>query len=168
MSENKPPLLLSNYFVEKLHFEALPKFDPNLPDAGAMSVDPDVFNVPNQPHDYMVRLGVSLSAPAGSNTRCRLNFSLIGFFRVDEAVPDKLRNEMVYGNAPLILFGIARQLAAEITANGPYGKVILGTVNFTEIFRRKAAEAAPKAAGSDEFKVSDKPVATTRRPRVKA
>jgi len=161
-------LLLSNYFVEKLEFEALPKFNPALPDAGILTVDPDVFKVPNQPYDYMVRLRVGLSAPPGSNARCRLNFSLIGFFHVDEKAPEKIRNEMVYGNAPLILFGIARQLAAEMTANGPYGKVILGTVNFTEIFRRKAAEAAPKAAGSDEFKVSDKPAASRRRPRVKA
>jgi preprotein translocase subunit SecB len=161
MNEQKPPLLLSNYFVEKLNYEALPGFDPAAPGAEEMVVDPDVYPVPDKPGMFMVRLHVALAGPPKSNSRCRLDFSLVGFFQVDDKTPEKLRNEMVFGNAPLILFGIARQVVAETTANGPYGKVILGTVNFTEIFRRKAA-ALPKPA-SAEFSVSDKPASRPRR-----
>jgi hypothetical protein len=124
MNEQKPPLLLSNYFVEKLNYEALPGFDPAAPGAEEMVVDPDVYPVPDKPGMFMVRLHVALAGPPKSNSRCRLDF-------------------------------------AETTANGPYGKVILGTVNFTEIFRRKAA-ALPKPA-SAEFSVSDKPASRPRR-----
>ncbi|MBN2464615.1 protein-export chaperone SecB [candidate division WOR-3 bacterium] len=155
MSDNQPPLQLSNYFVEKLEYEALPGFDPRKPGAEELTVDPDIYPVPDRPHEFMVRLRVRLAGPAKSNSRCRLGFSLVGFFAVGADADDKLKNEMVFVNAPLILFGIARQVAAEVTANGPYGKVILRTVNFTEVFRRKAAAATPPAAA--EFKVSDKP-----------
>lgn len=141
MNTAKPPLQLSNYFIEKLDYEAIPGFKPARPGAEKLKVDPDVFEIPGKPHDFMVRLRVSLAGPPKSNSRCRLSFSLVGFFHVDEKAPERLRNEMVFGNAPLILFGIARQVAAETTANGPYGKVILGTVNFTEIFERKATPA---------------------------
>jgi len=161
MSEQKPPLLLSNYFVEKLDYEAVPGFNPAEPGAEVMAVDPDVYPVPDKPGMFMVRLHVALAGPPKSNSRCRLILSLVGFFQADAKAPDKLRNDMVFGNAPLILFGIARQVVAETTANGPYGKVILGTVNFTEIFRRKAA-ALPKP-DSAEFSVSDKPASRPRR-----
>jgi preprotein translocase subunit SecB len=154
MSGQLPPLLLSNYFVERMSYEALPEFNPAQPGAEELLVDPDVYPVHDKPGMYMVRLHVILAGPLKSNSRCRLDFSLVGFFQVDEKAPEKLRSELVFGNAPLILFGIARQVAAETTANGPYGKIILGTVNFTEIFRRKAG-ARPEPAA--EFKVSDKP-----------
>lgn len=155
MSAQQPPLQLNNYFVEKLEYEALPGFDPKQPGAEELTVDPDVFHVPNKPDDYMVRLRVSFAGPPKSNSRCRLSFGLVGFFSVAAGADEKVRNDMVFGNAPLILFGIARQVAAETTANGPYGKVILGTVNFTEVFRRKAESAEPST--SAEFRASDKP-----------
>ncbi len=155
MNENMPPLQLSNYFIEKLEYEALQGFNPATPAAEELVVDPDVYPIPNKPHDYMVRLRVSLVGSPRSNSRCRLHFSLVGFFHVAEQAPKKLRDQMVFGNAPLILFGIARQVAAETTANGPYGKVILGTVNFVEVLQRKAGSGAGRAAV--EFKASDKP-----------
>jgi preprotein translocase subunit SecB len=161
MNENQPPLLLSNYFVEKLEYEALPGYNPAVPGAEELVVDPDVYPVHDKPNVYMVRLRVALVGPPKSNSRCRLSFRLVGFFHVDEKATEKLRNEMVFGNAPLILFGIARQVAAETTANGPYGKVILGTVNFVEIFRRKATAVQESAAAS--FKVSDKPARAGRK-----
>ena len=153
MNEQKPPLLLSNYFVEALEYVALRAFNPAAAGEEVLSVDPDIYPIPDKPHDFMVRLRVALAGPPNSNSRCRLSFSLVGFFHVDENVPEKVKNEMVFGNAPLILFGIARQVAAEITANGPYGKIILGTVNFVEIFKRKAMAQSDSA----EFKASDRP-----------
>ena len=167
MSEAKPPLQLSNYFVEKLDYEALPGFNMAQPGTEALAVDPDVYPIPDKPHEFMVRLRVSLAGPPKSNSRCRLSFSLVGFFHVDEKASEKLRNEMVFGNAPLVLFGIARQVAAEATANGPYGKVILGTVNFTEVFKRKAAAGRDKlpdaVADAPNRQVHAKP----RRPKKK-
>ena len=157
MSEQKPPLLLSNYFVEKLDYEALPGFNPAEPGAEVMAVDPDVYPVPDKADMYMVRLRVALAGPPKSNSRCRLSLSLVGFFQVDTKAPEKLRSDMVFGNAPLILFGIARQITAETTANGPYGKIILGTVNFVEILKRKAAGRPEPTAV--EFSVSEKPAA---------
>jgi hypothetical protein len=50
-----------------------------------------------------------------------------------------------------------------MTANGPYGKVILETVNFEEILRRKGMAQRPVDA--DEFKVSDKPASRPRQNR---
>ena len=159
----QPPLLLSNYFVEKLEYEAIPGFNPANPAAEELSVDPDVFLVPDKPHDFMVRLKVNLAGPPKSNSGSRLHFSLIGFFRVREDVPEKLRQAMVFQNAPSILFGIARQITVEMTGNGPYGKFVLPTVNFLEVMRRKT-EALP-GEGSAEFKVSDKP--STHSPRLR-
>jgi preprotein translocase subunit SecB len=160
MSE-RPPLLLSNYFIEKLDYEAMPGFNPAEPGAEVMAVDPDVYPVPDKPDTFMVRLRVALTGPPKSNSRCRLSLSLVGFFQVDAKAPEKLRSDTIFGNAPLILFGIARQVAAETTANGPYGKIILGTVNFVEIFKRKVA-GQPESPVV-EFKASDKPA--TRPPR---
>jgi preprotein translocase subunit SecB len=158
-------LQVNNFFVEKLEYEALPGFDPKRPAAEGLTVDPDVFHLPNKPGDYMVRLRVSFAGLPKSNSRCRLSFGLVGFFSVAPDADDKVKNDMVFGNAPLILFGIARQVAAEVTANGPYGKVILPTVNFQEVFRRKVQAVPPSSAA--QFKASDKPARGLSRRRDK-
>jgi preprotein translocase subunit SecB len=151
-----PPLLLNAFFVESLTYRAAPapEFDLTKKPKERHSVDYNV--VPNDAGGFTVRLGVQVGAEPGQNCRGRLTLSLIGFFTLGEGTDEKLKNVMLNQNAPSILYGIARQIIAETTGNGPWGKIYLGTVDFIEVAKAKE-RARPVTAQADNPVVSDKP-----------
>jgi preprotein translocase subunit SecB len=150
-----PPLQLNAFFVENLTYRATPspEFDPSKKPEERHSVDHNV--TPNDAGGFTVRLVVQVTAEPGRNCRGRLSLTLIGFFTLAEGTDEKLKNVLLNQNAPSILYGIARQIVAETTGNGPWGKIFLGTTNFVEVVKAKAKPAVAARTGNSI--VSDKP-----------
>ena len=156
-----PPLQLNSFFLEQLSYRAtpLPEFDPSKPLEERHNVDYDI--APNASGGFTVRLSLGVTAEPGKNCRCQLTLSLIGFFSMAPGTDDKTRDSMLTLNAPSILYGIARQIVAETTGNGPWGKVFLGTADFVQIAKSKS-QARPAVARDTVTAVSDKPRATSK------
>lgn len=151
------PMLLESYFVESLSYRARPDYDRKLATQERIDVDFDAFAQQDSDKRVMVRLAVKVGTDQTTNARCELELSLVGFFVLADGLDVKMRGAMLAQNAPSILYGVARQVAAETTGNGPWGKVFLPTMNFFEIAQQKARAAKREVAQADHPVVADKP-----------
>jgi preprotein translocase subunit SecB len=74
-----------------------------------------------------------------------------GYFSFAPEADKETMNRMIGPNGLSMLYGVARGLVAQITANGRHGKFVMPSMNFIEIIKAKAAEiikaqeATPKA-----------------------
>ncbi|MEO0050518.1 MAG: protein-export chaperone SecB [candidate division WOR-3 bacterium] len=135
-----PLLHLDGFFIERLNYQALPTFNREQPPRETLSVDYSINK--GRENSYMLRLTIELGKGVEDNARCQLHLSIIGFFTIEEEIDERTRVNMLFLNAPSILYGIARQVVAETTGNGPWGKVFLPTVNFVELAKTKMGKAA--------------------------
>ncbi len=110
----------------------------------------------------MVRLEVKVGQQESSNARCELNLRLVGFFVLPEGVDAGTKLAMHSQNGPSILYGVARQIVAETTGNGPWGKVFLPTMNFVAAAGGRAA-AQPEQVEPEPTAVADRPASKKRR-----
>lgn len=62
---------------------------------------------------------------------------LIGFFSFAEDIDEETAKRMIAINGPVILYGVARGIIANATANFKYGKFVLPTVNFLKMLEHK-------------------------------
>ena len=132
------PLQLESFFVENLTSRACRDYDQKQTPKERVDVRSHAFTLQDPDKHIMVRLAVRIGTDQSANPRCELELSLVGFFVLAEGLDANLRAAMLTQNAPSILYGVARQLAAETTGNGPWGKVFLPAVNFVELARTKA------------------------------
>jgi len=122
-----------------------------------VDVRSDSFQHKDAPNRFMARLWVKVGQKDGSNARCELELKLAGFFALPEGLDEKARISMHAQNAPSILYGVARQIVAETTGNGPWGKVFLPTMNFVAAAEGKTGTAQPAPKEQDAPVASDKP-----------
>ena len=157
------PLQLEAYHVESLSYRMREAFDQKQVPLEQVDVKSDSFQHKDSPNRFMVRLEVKVGQKDGSNARCELDLSVVGFFVLPEGLDRTMQLAMHGQNAPSILYGVARQVVAETTGNGLWGKVFLPTMNFVAAAGGKvdAAQQAPKE--QDAPVASDKPA--TRAPK---
>lgn len=132
------PLRLESFFVEDLTYRACRDYDQKRTPSERVDVKSHAYTLQDSDKRIMVRLVVKIGTDQSANTRCELELNLVGFFVLAERLGANLRAAMLTQNAPSILYGIARQVVAETTGNGPWGKVFLPTVNFVELAHTKA------------------------------
>ena len=77
----------------------------------------------------------------------QIAFKISGFFSFPPDTEEETIQKMVGLNALAVLYGIARGVVAQVTANGPHGKFILPTVNFVEMLKKKVGAGDLFSAG---------------------
>jgi preprotein translocase subunit SecB len=157
------PLQLESFFVEALTYRAREGFDLRQVPLERVDVNVNSLQHKDSPNRLMVRLEVKIGQQESSNARCELDLRLVGFFVLPEGLDAGLKAAMHSQNAPSILYGVARQIVAETTGNGPWGKVFLPTMNFVAAAGGKAGTAQPAPKEQDAPVVSDKPSARPSR-----
>ena len=163
--DQQVPLQLESFFVESLTYRAREGFDIKLPPLEQVDVKSDSFQLKVALNRFMVRLWVKVSQKEGSNARCDLDLRLVGFFVLAEGLDKPMQLAMHGQNAPSILYGVARQIVAETTGNGPWGKVFLPTMNFVTAAEGRTGTAQPTPSEQEAPIVSDKPATRpSRRP----
>jgi len=65
------------------------------------------------------------------------SLQIIGFFEVHLKMPKANIEEIVKINGPAVLYGAAREIIAQTTSKGPWGPILLPTVNFVPEHKRK-------------------------------
>jgi preprotein translocase subunit SecB len=155
------PLQLESFFVEALAYRAREGFD--LRQAPLERVDVNVNSLQHKDSStrFMVRLQVKVGQQESSNARCDLDLMLVGFFVIPEGLPPEMKTAMHGQNAPSILYGVARQIVAETTGNGPWGKVFLPTMNFVAASGGRVT-AQPEQAEEVAASAADRPPSKKR------
>ncbi len=68
-----------------------------------------------------------------------------GFFEFVKGTDEETMQKMIGLNGLVMLYGVARGVVAQITANGAHGKFVLPSVNFVELIKNsRSAESEPK------------------------
>ena len=140
-----PSLLnFENSIVEEIHIRKNPRFKKD------KTIVLKHFKVSCQHYrrgqepKFMINMSIGNSKPMSKseNYPYSLKMRIRGFFGFRKDTPEETMDRMIALNGVSILYGLARGIAMQNTANFQYGKFILPTMNFTQPSGKKAA--APK------------------------
>ena len=132
------PLRLDRYFFPRISVEARSEFSPSalpLSDDSLNSLEVDVnidlFQNDTDPYRYQVRLSVDGLTMPDSEPPYDLKLEVVGFFTVDDKAGEHLNIErLVQINGASLLYSAAREYVLTVTGRGPWGAIMLPTVNF--------------------------------------
>ena len=151
----KSPLKVKNYFVTGLSVKANPIVEgTQVPLAGEVNVNTKVEAAQraDNKRDWKVALQLNCE-PAERNTGAYVvTMELIGFFEVDNDLPEDRIGDVVAANAPAILYSAARELILLITGRGPFPPLSLPSATFIDETpsQKRVAEAQKTVAAQSE------------------
>jgi len=96
---------------------------------------------------FMITMIIELnkSKQAFANNAYYVYLKINGFFGFPKDTPEEIMQKMIGLNGLVMLYGIARGVVAQATANGAHGKFVLPAVNFIELIKQnKKASDEPK------------------------
>lgn len=140
---NIAPMQLETYFITAFHITTRHNFNPekrqkyrisNLQSEVKYLVKKELPNV------WQVPLAIRYTPQADENVPYGFSLSIVGFFKVHDKYPKDKMEQLVHFNAPAILFSAAREVLATMTGRGPWGTILLPSVNFLP----KPERARPK------------------------
>lgn len=149
-----PPLTINGQYTKDLSFEA-----PTAP--GIFSVmqqkSPDMtvnVNVNTSEFDknvYEVVLDLSAHCKVGDDTAFILELSYAGLFTLN--VDDEVKTAVLLIECPRLLFPFARNILADVSRDGGFPPVMLGPIDFAQLYQnevgKQAAAAAAEAAAPE-------------------
>lgn len=143
-------LNIDEYFIEDISVKTNPDYKDDAPADGDVGV---TFGIKRQGKAPLFMLTMSVNLVKAKNkkftTPYQVSFSITGFFSFAAGTDEATINRMIGLNGLAVLYGLARGIVAQVTANGPYGKFILPTVNFVELLKRKAKTGAKKSGNGN-------------------
>lgn len=127
----KSPLKVKDYFVTGLSVKA------NLTGDGAEGVANVTTKVETAQHlsnkrDWKVALQINCEPNEKNVGGYSVTMELVGFFEVDNDLPEDRIGDVVAANAPAILYGAARELILLITGRGPFPPFSLPSATFID------------------------------------
>ena len=91
----------------------------------------------DNPLRYQVTLVVRLPDTVGKTNGYRGEVEIIGQFSIAESVPEPERDRTVAVVGSSLLYGMVREMIANLTARGPWPMVVLPTVTFNDLVIKK-------------------------------
>jgi preprotein translocase subunit SecB len=139
MKPQASPIRCKSYFANELSVSANPKYDPNRP-SDLTTEDLQVENsiVPiGEDESSIVFLSVEQHAAGVKNAPYNFKIRLMGYFDVMEGVPKQRAEQLLLTNGSSILYGAAREILRDMTSKGPYPPLLLPTLSFFPLLKRK-------------------------------
>ena len=133
-------LNINEYFVEELQVKTNPNYKKlKKEDKGEISTSIGIKRKGKEPL-FMIQMKIELnkSQKAFSSAPYYIFLEISGFFSFVPEVDEETIKKMIGLNGPAILYGVARGVVAQATANCRHGKFILPTVNFVEAMKKDA------------------------------
>lgn len=96
---------------------------------------------------FMITMIIELnkSKQAFANNAYYVYLKINGFFGFPKETDEETMQKMISLNGLVMLYGIARGVVAQVTANGAHGKFVLPAVNFVELIKNsKKSTSEPK------------------------
>jgi len=130
------PLQLDHYFFAEAHCKANPEppepdeenFGPAEP--AQFSTEIKMFKGATDPNAYQIQLVVKSADEADLKAAYTLLLHVIGYFRVDPDYEHDRLEHLVQINGASVLYSAARDFVLTLTSRGPWGPLMLPTVNF--------------------------------------
>lgn len=132
-------LNINDYLVEELQVRANPECKKGKEDKGEITTSLG-FKRKGKELLFTVQMKIELnkSEKAFSVAPYYIYLDITGFFSFAEGTDEETVKKMIGLNGPAILYGVARGVVAQATANFRYGKFVLPTINFVETMREEA------------------------------
>ena len=130
------PLQLEHYFFEKMHCVANPDFDfeqaeeENLADSDDFLVKTGLARNTENEQEFQIRVEAQFQPGNSKSARYEFEFSAVGFFKVDPDFEHDDIERLVQINGASVLYSAMREFVLTITSRGPYGPLMLPTINF--------------------------------------
>ena len=140
-------LNINDYVVEELTVKGNSDYQkPAKVLEGQIDID---FNAKRKDKEplFMITMFIELnkSKQAFANNPYYVYLKINGFFGFPKGTDEETMQKMISLNGLVMLYGVARGVIAQVTANGAHGKFVLPAVNFIELIKeRKTSEVEPK------------------------
>ncbi len=131
-------LNINDYVVDELTVRGNPTFRKSEKEQkGQLDIGLSFKRKHKEPRSFMISMviEISKSKDAGANYPYYVYLRIDGFFEFSEKADEETMQKMISLNGVSVLFGIARGVVAQVTANGAHGKFILPTINFVEMIK---------------------------------
>jgi preprotein translocase subunit SecB len=140
------PLQLEGYFLTDLNCQANPQFkaDKNTKfHEKDLEVVPAVQPIKERPNRWQVTLNIKLQPAPDSNSPYFLCLNLVGVIAwVGPELAMEKMEPLLRTNGPSMLYGVAREMARDLTGRGPFPPLMLPSVSFVQ---DAPAPTVPKA-----------------------
>ena len=131
---NLAPLQLVSYFLTDLNCQANSQFKGDKEtkfDEKDLEVGACVEAIKGKAGRWQVTLNVKLQPAADANSPYSFCLNLVGVVCwVGPEVPEDKLETIVRTNGPSMLYGVAREVARDLTARGPFQPLMLPSVSF--------------------------------------
>lgn len=138
-------LNIDEYFVEELRVRANPEYKKAAKDeTGEINATVSLKRKGNEPA-FMIsmRIEINKSKKTFSSSPYYILLDITGFFTFQEGTDEETIKKMIGLNGPVLLYGIARGLVGQATANFRNGKFILPTLNLVEVLKNQQSKNVP-------------------------
>jgi preprotein translocase subunit SecB len=142
-------LIINAQYIKDLSFEN-PRAPASLRQqaaAPAVEINVDVKAQGMGPENYEVVLTINASAKVQDEALFLVELAYGGLITVRN-VPQELLSSAVLVEAPRLLFPFARNIIAETTRDGGFPPLLINPIDFSEVLRRNAANAAANPPGN--------------------
>lgn len=140
-------LNINDYVVEELTVKGNDVYQKP---AKEQQVQIDIaFNIKRKGKEplFMIAMTIELnkSKQAFATNAYYVYLKINGFFGFPKDTPEEMIQKMIGLNGVVMLFGVARGVVAQATANGAHGKFVLPAVNFVELIKKSSTtKSEPK------------------------
>jgi preprotein translocase subunit SecB len=138
-------LNIDEYFVEELRVKINPEYTKDAKEeTGEIAVAVSLKRKGKEPA-FMIsmRLELNKSKNAFSSAPYYILLDITGFFTFQDETDEETINKMIGLNGPVILYGVARGIVGQTTANFRQGKYVLPTLNLVEIMKNQQSKNVP-------------------------
>ena len=136
---------INEYFVRELIIKENPEYKPAEFHEGKAKIS---YNIQRKDSglDFMINMDVQVGGARklSENIPYHIAIKIIGLFRFIKKTDENIIARMIQCNGLSILYGIARGVTAQATANCIHGKYVLPTVNFIELIKRQSTRKSLK------------------------
>lgn len=139
-------LNIDEYFVDELQVKTNPNYKKQKKEEkGEISTAISIKRKGKEPF-FMIQMKIELNKAQKvfSSAPYYLLLEISGFFSFMSEINEETINKMIGLNGPVILYGVARGVVAQATANCRHGKFILPTVNLLEAMKKDAEQKKRK------------------------
>jgi preprotein translocase subunit SecB len=132
-------LNIYDFTIEELHVKANEKYRGKGKDERAEIETTVSLRRKAGSSDFLLRMRIEVNRTekAFAKGPYYVLLDISGFLGFVEGTEEETIQKMIGINGPVILYGVARGIVAQATANARHGKFVLPTVNFLEAAKQK-------------------------------
>lgn len=142
------PLQLERYFLTDLTCQANPQFKADKEikfQEKDLEVAAAVSPIKDKPQQWQVSLNIKLQPAPDANSPYSFCLNLVGVICwVGPEQPEDKLEAILRTNGPSMLYGVAREMARDLTARGPFPALVLPSVSFIPDAPAAPAPNAPE------------------------